>query len=70
MAAENENIPMVVDGEADEEDYTADAAAEALDEALDAGDFPSAIYSEINPLSPIIGRLKSAIFAGVSAWGC
>jgi hypothetical protein len=42
MAAENENVPMVVDGEADEEDYNADAAAEALNEALDEGDFPTA----------------------------
>ena len=42
MAAENENIPMVVDGEVDEEDFTADAAAEALDEAFDARDFPTA----------------------------
>ena len=35
MAVVNENVPMVVDGEADKEDYTADAGAEALDEALD-----------------------------------
>ncbi len=42
MAAENENVPMIVDGEADEEDFTADAAAEALDEAFDVGDFPTA----------------------------
>ncbi len=42
MAAENENVPMVVDGEADEEYFTADAVAEALDEALDVGDFPTA----------------------------
>ena len=41
MAAENENIPMVVDGEADKEDFTANAAAEALDEAFDVGDFPT-----------------------------
>ncbi len=30
MAAVNENVPMVVDGEVDEEDYIVDAAAEAL----------------------------------------
>ena len=42
MAAENENVPIVVDGEADEEDYTVDVADEALNEALDEGDFPSA----------------------------
>jgi hypothetical protein len=42
MAAENENIPMVVDGEVGEEDFTADIAAEALEEAFDAGDFPTA----------------------------
>jgi hypothetical protein len=41
MAVENENIPMVVDGEIGEEDFTADAAAEALEEAFDAGDFPT-----------------------------
>jgi hypothetical protein len=41
MAAENENIPMVVDGDVGEEDYTADAAAEALEEAFEAGDFPT-----------------------------
>ena len=41
MAAENEKIPRVVDGELGEEDYTADAAAEVLEEALDARDFPS-----------------------------
>jgi len=39
MAAVNENVPMVVDGEADEEDYIADVVVEALNEALDAGDF-------------------------------
>ena len=37
---------------------------------LPARPSPSAIHSEINPLSPIIGRLKSAIFAGVLVWGC
>ncbi len=42
MAAENENVLMVVDGEADEEDYIVDAAVEALNEALDEGDFPTA----------------------------
>ncbi len=42
MAAENENVPMVVDGGAAEEDYTAGAADEALNEALDEGDFPTA----------------------------
>jgi len=41
MAAENENAPMVADGEADEEDYIVDAATEALNEALDEGDFPT-----------------------------
>jgi len=41
MAAENENIPMVVDGEVGEEDYIADVAAEALEEAFEAGDFPT-----------------------------
>ncbi len=41
MAAENENIPMVVDGYVGEEDFTADVAAEALEEAFDAGDFPT-----------------------------
>jgi hypothetical protein len=41
MAAENENIPMAVDGDVGEEDYTADAAAEALEEAFEAGDFPT-----------------------------
>ena len=40
MAAENENVSMVVDGEADEEDF-ADAAVEALDGAFDVGDFPT-----------------------------
>ncbi len=33
---------MVVDGEVDEEDFTADVAAEALDDAFNAGDFPTA----------------------------
>ena len=42
MAAVNENVPMVVDGEADEEEYTSDAVAKALNEALDAGDFSTA----------------------------
>jgi len=42
MAVNNENVPMVVDGEADEMDYTADVAAKALNEALDEGDFPTA----------------------------
>ena len=42
MAAESENGPMVVDGEAAEEDYTADDTAEALNEALEEGDFPTA----------------------------
>ncbi len=46
MAVENENVPMVVDGEADEEDFTADVVAEALDEALDVGDFPTAAEME------------------------
>ena len=32
---------MVVDGEADEEDYTVDVVVEALNEALDEGDFPT-----------------------------
>ena len=41
MAAENENVPMVVDGEAAEEDYTADATAEALNETMKEGDFPT-----------------------------
>jgi hypothetical protein len=50
MAAENENIPMAVDGEANEEDFTADAAAEAIDEAFDVGDFPTAAgYSQDLP---------------------
>ncbi len=42
MASENENVPMVVDGEAGEEDFTADDVAEALNEAVDVGDFPTA----------------------------
>ena len=42
MAAENENIPMVVDGEANEEDFIADVVVEALDEAFVVGDFPTA----------------------------
>ena len=42
MAVENENLPMVVDGEADEEDYTANVVVGALNEALDEGDFPTA----------------------------
>ncbi len=33
---------MVVDGEADEEDYTVDVADEALNKALDEGDFLTA----------------------------
>ncbi len=33
---------MVVDGEVDEEDLTADTATEALDGAFDAEDFPTA----------------------------
>ena len=43
MAAENENVLMVVDGETDEEDFTVDAAAESLDEALDVGNFSTAV---------------------------
>ena len=39
MAAENENVPMVFDGEADEEDSTANVGVEALNEALDEGIF-------------------------------
>ena len=42
MAAENENIPMVVDGEAAEEDYTADATAEVMNGAMAEDDFPTA----------------------------
>ncbi len=42
MAVENENVPMVVDGEDDEEDYIVDAVVEALNEALNEGDFPTA----------------------------
>jgi hypothetical protein len=33
---------MVIDGEVDEEDFTADVVAEALDDAFDARDFPTA----------------------------
>ena len=42
MAAENENVPMVVDGEVADEDYNVDATAEALNEALEEGDYPTA----------------------------
>ncbi len=42
MVAENKNVPMVVDGETAEEIYTADATAEALNEAVEEGDFPTA----------------------------
>jgi hypothetical protein len=52
MAAENENVPMLVDDEADEEDYTADVVVEALNEALDEGDFPTA--AEMSPLETAV----------------
>jgi len=42
MAAENGNVPMIVDGEVAEEDYTVDATAEALNEVVEEGDFPIA----------------------------
>ena len=42
MAAENENVPMVVDGDGADEDYIADVTTEALNEALEEGDYPSA----------------------------
>ena len=59
MAAKNENVPMLLDGEADEEDYTADAAAEAFEETLDAGDFPTA--AEMATLRPLL--LIASMFA-------
>ncbi len=52
MAAVNENVPMVVDDEADEDDYTADAVVEALNEVLDAGDYPTA--AEITAFDTIV----------------
>ena len=42
MAAENENVPMVVDGEVVDEDYTADAIAEVLNEAFEEGNYSTA----------------------------
>ena len=42
MAADNENVPMVVDGNDADEVYNADATVEALNEALEEGDYPSA----------------------------
>ena len=51
MAVENENILMVVDGELGEEDFTADAAAEALEEAFEAGAAPKVLLAGTHMLA-------------------